>query len=198
MGQEKQIREAIRTIAGTNQVSSLLFSAVVTEVDGDVCSVMHDSLEISGVKLRAIKNEEKNFLIVTPAKDSIVLVADLSNGYMRDLCVVQYSQIDKVELSFGDGQALTIEGGTTKDENGNVTNDGVMFNGGTNGLVQIKDLTSKLNDLVSWCKTHTHSNATFSGSIAGSAASGSLIVPAPASGPDKFDQTDYENTKIKH
>lgn len=75
----------------------------------------------------------------------------------------------------------------------------IKFNGGENGgLVKIQELTDKINELVEWCKNHTHANATFAGTIGGATASGNLTVPAPSEPPKEMNKDDYENTKITH
>lgn len=76
--------------------------------------------------------------------------------------------------------------------------DELVWDGGKlGGLVKIQELTDKLNELVDWCKNHTHTNSTFSGTISGNPASGTLTVPAPLQAPENFKKSDYENEKIK-
>jgi hypothetical protein len=89
---------------------------------------------------------------------------------MRDLFIVKYSEVD----------TITINGGKL------------------GGLIKIEELTKKINDLVSWCKNHTHSNANFSGTISGNAAEGTLTIPAPIEAPTELKVEDYEDKKILH
>lgn len=75
----------------------------------------------------------------------------------------------------------------------------IVFNGGENGgLVKIQELTDKVNELVDWCKTHTHTNATFAGTIGGATASGALTVPAPLEPPKEMNKDDYEDITVIH
>ncbi len=115
MGKEREIRDVIRNIAGSNTSVAELFQAEVTAVDGETCTVLHGELELTEVKLRAVNNGNENYLIITPSVGSIVLVADLSNGHMRDLCVVQYTQTDKLEIAYGEAQSFTFK---AKDDDG--------------------------------------------------------------------------------
>ena len=114
-------------------------------------------------------------MIIKPEKGSTVLVADLSGGKMRDLVVLM---VEKSET--------------------------VIFNGGElGGLINIADLTTKLNNLtdkvnalIDTFNSHTHTVAT-----TGSAAAQSGTAAAPTSPAQKaatFNQSDYEDTKIKH
>ena len=77
-------------------------------------------------------------VIVKPAVNSTVLVADLSSGKMRDLVVLM------VETA----ETITINGG----------NETITINGGElGGLINIAALTNKLNALVNTFNTHVHS-----------------------------------------
>lgn len=112
--------------------------------------------------------------IIKPAVGSTVLVADLSNGKMRDLVVLIVENVEKV-----------------------------IFNGGElGGLIKIEELTKKLNDLtgkvnalVDAFNSHTHIVNT-TGTAA--AQSGSAAPTSPAQKAATFNQSDYEDTKIKH
>lgn len=116
MNHLKEIKESIQNIADMYDAPSAIFTAFVVDCNADTCTVRCGENKYTGVKLRAINNGDSNHLIVTPKVDSQVIVADLSNGHLRDLCVVQYSQIDKVEISYGEGQTYTIKGKTDEEE----------------------------------------------------------------------------------
>ena len=58
----------------------------------------------------------------------MVLIADLSDGLMRDLAVIGWSEVDTITMNGGD----------------------------FGGLVKIQELTNKLNALVQAFNTHTH------------------------------------------
>ena len=152
---------------------SALILAKVKKVDGQTCTVTIDDLELSDVRLRAVVNDEESGILVTPTVGSFVMITDLSNGDKRDWAVVMYSEIDKVE-----------------------------FNGGKkDGLININDLTNKLNNLVDEVNslkakfnTHTHTVTT-------TAPAGEWITKtttSTASDATKFNKSDYEDDKITH
>lgn len=162
---------------------SALILAKVKNVDGQTCTVTIDDLELADVRLRAVVNDEESGILVTPTVGSFVMITDLSNGDKRDWAVVMYSEIDKVE-----------------------------FNGGKkDGLININDLTDKLNNLVDEVNdlkdkfnAHTHS-CTLSVSTSGGptaqtgSATGTSDAPcSTASAATKFDKSDYEDDKITH
>lgn len=124
MNELSQIKESIRKIAGQNR-SQLVFTAKVESVDGEKCSVSIDGLTISDVRLRSVINGENSKILITPEQGSYVLVIDLSGGDFSNLAVIGYSQIEKIDVD---------------------ANDKIIFNGGSNhGLVNIEELTQKLN-----------------------------------------------------
>ena len=67
------------------------FTAKVKSVDGEVCSVETEGLMLTEVRLRAVLNSNKEKILITPRKDSCVLVYDMTMGLMRDFVVVSYS-----------------------------------------------------------------------------------------------------------
>lgn len=75
----------------------------------------------------------------------------------------------------------------------------IVFNGGEfGGLIKIQELTDKINELVDWCKNHTHTNATFTGTINGVAATGAITIPAPLELPKEMNKDDYEDITVIH
>ena len=151
---------------------SALILAKVKKVDGQTCTVTIDELELADVRLRAVVNDEDSGILVTPTVGSFVMITDLSNGDKRDWAVVMYSEVDKVE-----------------------------FNGGKkDGLININDLTDKLNKLVDEVNAlkdkfngHVHTGTGYNGAP--------LTINATtdqASAATKFDKSDYEDDKITH
>lgn len=151
---------------------SALILAKVKNVDGQTCTVTIDDLELADVRLRAVVNDEESGTLVTPTVGSFVMITDLSNGDKRDWAVVMYSEIDKVE-----------------------------FNGGKkDGLININDLTDKLNNLVDEVNDlkdkfngHVHQGTGYAG-----AAISIQPTTSTASAATKFDKSDYEDDKITH
>lgn len=75
----------------------------------------------------------------------------------------------------------------------------IIINEGKNGgLIKIQELTDKVNELVDWCKNHTHTNASFSGTIGSTAVTGAITVPAPIEAPKELNKSDFEDENIKH
>lgn len=100
--------------------------------------------------------------------------------------LIHASEIDKIYGNVG-GKSFEM----TKDE--------TIFNEGKNGgLIKIQELTDKINELVDWCKNHTHTDSAFAGTISGNPASGTLTVPAPLQAPQELNKSDFEDENIKH
>ena len=170
MGRAQDIKELIRAIAG--QGDGLMFVGEVKSVDGDSCTVAVGQLELTDVRLTAASDGEEGKLLLTPKEGSKVLVADLGSGTMRDLAVVGYTQVDKIEASCSQ---ITLNGG------------------GNGGLVKIEKLTDKLNALVQTFNSHTHQVSTTGTAVAQSGTAAAVSVQAQA-----FNKSDYEDTKVKH
>lgn len=132
MKYSKEIRDAIRAICGNNKGGFLFFNAVVKSVEDDSCTVTYGDIEISDVRLNAAINGNANNLLIKPKVESTVLIADLSEGYLRDLAVIGWSEVDMITINGGD----------------------------LGGLVKIQELTNKLNALVQVFNSHTHTVAT--------------------------------------
>lgn len=132
MNKTREIRELLRRIAGTDKQVQTFFNAQVTEVGDDFCTVKYQELVLEDVRLGAVVDGGQNKLIVKPAIGSQVLIADLSEGTMRDLAVIAWSDVESI-----------------------------IINGGSlGGLVNISALTDKLNQLVQVFNTHTHTVST--------------------------------------
>ncbi len=176
----QEIKQKLCQLTGAD-IDRGLFTAEVTKVSGDTCSVRYGDLVFEDVRLRVIAEDSNNSrMLLTPKVGSCVLVADLSGGDKRDFAVVMLSEVQKVEL----------------------TADEVKLNGGSNGgLVKIEELTKQLNglkdvvnDLISKYNKHTHSVATpdtFNGTAAPTTDTESQTAA-------QFDQSKYEDTTIKH
>lgn len=160
MSTERDIKEAIRAIGG-NENGKTFFTAEVVSVSSDTCTIKSDELEMSDVAVCAIGGANGNSLIVVPKIGSTVLVADLSEGTRRDLVIVKYTEVETV----------TINGGNL------------------GGLVNIEQLTNKLNQLVNTFNSHIHPAAL------GTSPVTVLLTESQAV---SFSKSDYEDQKIKH
>lgn len=159
---------------GANESSALVL-ARVKEVNGATCSVLIDDLALSDVRLRAVINNQETGMVITPAVGSYVMITDLSNGNKRDWAVLMYSEIDKVEFNSGNNE----------------------------GLIKIKDLTDKLNQLVDevnalkdMFNNHTHSVSTTGTPTAQEGTAAPVVSKANAA--TKFNRSDYEDDHITH
>lgn len=98
---------------------------------------------------------------------------------------------DHIKLKFGD---------TTLENDGSV----LQLNGGDNkGLINIQDLTDKLNNLVkevnslrSSYNSHTHAVTTAGTAVAQAGTAAAIVTPVPSI--SNFNTQDYEDSKITH
>lgn len=121
-----EIAKALRQIVGRDGNSAPVFTGEVKSVEGETCTVLIGELEVPDVLLTPADDGKEGKLIITPKTGSMVTVADLSGGELRHLSVVQWGEVEKITL----------------------TADSIELNGGENGgLVNIQDLTGKLNNL---------------------------------------------------
>ena len=187
MTPERQIVENIRKIVGDRGFDTHL--CVVESVNSDKasCTVKRviDEKIISDVYINSSMLNDEG-IVITPAKDSLVLVTRIDH---LQSFVSLYSKIDKIHIN-----------PKKKDEEIEI-----VINGGTNdGLVKIKELTDKLKELESKFNNHIHSNAEFSGTMTVGAATnpitGILTVPTTKNTSNEFQSgySSFENDKIKH
>ena len=105
-----KIKKLLRGITGADRC--YFFVAEVKSVEGETCTVKVNTLVLSGVRLIQSKTNTSQ-LLITPKTGSNVLVADLG-GNARDLAVIQFSEIEKIELQ---GSAHTmVNGDVLKEE----------------------------------------------------------------------------------
>lgn len=166
-----KIPDLIRKIVGENLHDDIVCK--VQSVSGQTCTVVDvlDNAIYENVRLTA-NVQSANGFILKPAKDSYVIISQITEN---DRYVSFFSEIDGLEF---------------------VAENQIIFNNGTQGLVKIIELTTKLNQLITelntlktWVNTHVHA-------VSGSAT---LVPTAPFTGPiSSFVKTDYESEKIKH
>ncbi|MCD8080186.1 MAG: hypothetical protein LUF04_07185 [Bacteroides sp.] len=206
MNKTSQIRSLIRHIAGTEKPLHTFWLMEVVSVKGDVCVAKMDDFEVPNIRLSAIEGGSEKGLLITPSVGSIVLVADLSGGTLRQLAVVGFSQIDSVRLHQGqttiytDKETVTVEVGNSQVE---ISEGVISFNGGKlGGMVVIEQLTNKINELIRAFNTHTHTIPAFGVSATGTQTAQSNPAPLPVPVPDathtEVSIKDYEDDKIVH
>lgn len=128
MDKSSKIKGLIRSITGTDRPSFGFRLMEVVSVEGDLCRAKIDDLEIPDIRLSSINGGSENGLLVTPATGSIILVADLSCGNLRELCAVAYSEIESVRFHQGD-TTITADGKKTE-----------VVVGGSSAIVQDADI----------------------------------------------------------
>jgi len=183
---DRAIKTAIQKMAGTFKDDTVqLFIGTVESVDEDkaICSVkIQNDVILPNVSLQASICDG---ILISPVKDSTVSV--LTSKYNTPL-IIQYSDIDKFELTVNYSSFL-------------VKNDGsFQFNDGSfDGLVKVGELVKKINALenllngfITIYNTHTHT---------ASSGGGATTVPS-ATETQKINpitqQSDIENDLIKH
>lgn len=129
---------------------------IVKSVSGILCEVEIGSIVIPGVRLRASELDDEGEMLVTPKIGTAVTVGSLS-GDLTQLVVLQVDHIESI-----------------------------VINGGKlGGLINIEQLTDKINGLVDTFNSHTHTGV--HGATSG-----------PNSPASSFRKGDYEDEKIRH
>ena len=219
-----------------------VFPAVVKEVDEDMrtCTVrINDNVDIEDVRLYAVIDDSLKGFCLIPAIDSTVLVGAMDGR--QDFYVVMFSEVDKVLGSIGDKTEIAIDEKSLsykcdkteitvqsaemtakidgvefeiKDNKVKVNAKEIVFNDGNNdGLININDLTNKLNELIRKFNEHEHiipsittsvtgsTDATVPGKVSTVSGAGSvsnvkapkILLPAST-----LNAADYKDTNIKH
>lgn len=139
-----------------------LMTGVVVRIDGLEAVVRMGSTEVAA-RLRATALPGDGQLLITPAVDSAVVVGSLS-GDLTELVVLAVDKADRIEM----------------------TGEVVINGGGRGGMVNVGDLTDRLNKLVETYNAHTH------------IATGGSATSIPSSVLDTFRRGDYEDSRVKH
>ena len=168
-----QNRRFLENLRRVNPGKLSIYQGIVTGTDGVECTCRIGSMEISGIRLRASLTDRDRQMLIVPKVQSAVILGSLS-GDLSNLVVLQ---VDEAET--------------------------VTFNGGQlGGLINIEDLTAKINELVDAFNDHTHSLATGAVNVTGaygpSSNTAPITVPAISSKASKLNKDDYEDTSIKH
>lgn len=110
MGKTSEIKHLIRQIANGPGNTDILFEASVTEVQDTTITVEYQGLLHENVRLSAGFSGNVNTIIAKPKVGSLVLVADISEGKMRDLIVLLQEQTDEIIINGGElGGLVKIE-----------------------------------------------------------------------------------------
>lgn len=180
MDRSREIRELLKDISGGSGVPFVI--GEVVSVESETCTVkVAGRVTVGDVRLNASADGNGGNILVKPAMGSMVLMADLSGGDLRELVVTAWSEIDTVTVKFkGD----------------------VVINGGENeGLVCINELKENLESIKTYVETM---NAAISTGLAGigvgesaSGSNGKAEYEGAMSGA-AISFKDMEDKKIKH
>lgn len=142
--------------AAAGKAQLTLMQGVVRKVNGLTCEVELGGITVPDVRLRASGAADGGQMLVTPKAGSAVIVGSL----MGDLTQLVVLAVDHAES--------------------------VVINGGKlGGLVNVEQLTQKINELVQAFNAHTHQG--FHGPTG-----------PPLKTAQPLNRSDYEDTKIKH
>lgn len=155
-------RELRDRLQGLHRTPTGILVGKVVRVNGLEVEVAMGNTRVSArLRPTALPNDAQ--LLITPAVDSAVVLGSLS-GDLTELMVLAVDKADRIEM----------------------TGEVVINGGGKGGLVNVENLTNKLNKLVQVFNTHTH------------IASGGSATTVPSSVLDTFRRGDYEDTQVKH
>lgn len=161
MDDYRQLQEHLRSVAGGRKTISI-YQGIVKSVDGNLCEVTVGNINIPGVRLKASELADDKLMLITPKVGSAVTIGSLS-GDLTELVVLQ---VDHIET--------------------------IVINGGKlGGLINIGQLTDKINELVKSFNSHTHQ-------VTVSHPGGTFTTVKPMESAKTFDKGDYEDVKIKH
>lgn len=187
---------------------------VVKKVDEELrtCDVQIEGILFEGVLLYAVEKSDLKGFVALPTLGSTVIVTTGAGG--KRLFVAMFSEIDKVIFTAGDKVTFACDGSAAEYTNDKihikatgsqieVEADKFVFNGGDNkGLVNIEQITGKINELIDAFNSHTHSIPSGTVIVAGSATTqnnpGPVEVPPPSAKHTKVKRGDYEDTKVTH
>lgn len=193
MGDSEDIRKAVKSLNGGQKIHTLVCEVVKVDWGKRTCHVKHISgIQFYKARLRSVIDDKKDGLCLKPKKNSMVTV-QVIEGQNTAATVISYSEVESIELIMQDVE-FTIDSGKVK-----VKAKEVSFNDGNNdGLVIVSKVKDKINAIED--KVNSLLN-TLKGVSVALAPSGSFpfspifssITPL-----QKTQQSDIENTKVKH
>lgn len=161
MDEYRKLQENLKRASGNDRTISI-YQGIVRSVTGNLCEVTVGGITIPGVRLKASEMDDDGKMLITPKIGSAVTIGSLS-GDLAELVVLQ---VDHIET--------------------------IVINGGKlGGLINIEQLTDKINELVEAFNGHTHQ-------VTVSHPGGTFTTVKPTSSAKSFKKDDYEDAKIKH
>ena len=162
-------RRLAENIRALNPDTMWITQGEVTAVDGMTCTVKIGDAEIEGVRLRASLSPRDRQMLVVPKVGSPVTLGCLT----ADLNNPVVLQVDEVE-------SITVNGGHL------------------GGLINIQDLTDKINALIDAFNSHTHLLPIGAVITPTGSSTNPVNVPAIMKKALKLNRKDYEDETIKH
>ena len=200
-----KIRDLLRSITGTNRPTFDFRLMEVVSVDGDLCRAKIGDFEIPDIRLSSIGGGSENGLLVVPAVGSVILVADISCGTLRELNAIGYSVVESIRFHQGEttitaaAETVDVTVGSSKVH----IEDGlVRFNEGDNGgLVKVEEARETFQSIKSYCETMKAAIAQGIAAVgAGEAANGATGAAAfeGAMASAEITIENMENEKVTH
>ena len=162
-------RRLAENLRRINPVTMWLTQGEVTATDGITCTVKIGDAELEGIRLRASLSEKDRQMLIVPKIGSAVTLGCLT----ADLNNMVVLQVDEVE-------SITINGGKL------------------GGLVNIKELTNKINEIVDAFNRHTHLIAIGAVETSSGTNVAPVQVPAVLSKASRLNVDEIEDKTIKH
>lgn len=161
MDKYRELANNLRRVLGSSQMT--ISTGIVKSVSGTLCEIQVGGMTIPDVRLRASETEDDGELLIVPRVGTPVIFGSLT-GDLSQLVVLGVDHVESIKAT------------------GTIT----INRGKLGGLVNIGDLTDKLNALVQTFNTHTHT--------------GNMGSPTttPTAQAQTFNKSDYEDTTIKH
>lgn len=181
MDKYKELADNLRRVLGNKGVA--ISTGIVKSVSGILCEIEVGKLVVPDVRLRASETADDGEILLVPKVGTAVVFGSLT-GDLSQLVVLQVDHVESIKVT----GSISISGDIT-------INDGNL-----GGMINIEDLTNKLNSLVDKFNNHTHMILTGGVVVDPSKFSNlsPISVPAIQSKADKFNKSDYEDTNIKH
>lgn len=146
-----------------------VYQGIVVSVEGVTCTVRFGNMDVAGIRLRASEASDDAQMLIVPKVNTAVIVGSLS-GDLSKLAVLSVDSIDRIEV-----------------------------NGGKlGGLINIEDLTSKINDLIDAFNKHTHTIPAGAINCGGLPSDAPVITPKTTAPAAKLNRKDYEDKTITH
>ena len=184
---EQAAENAIRAVIHKYQVKEVLHGTA-TNVGETACDVEREGAPtLYGVRLNAIDDDLQSYVTTYPAAKSDVIVG-IVEGLKTEAVLLRCSEVAQVKIKIGEQTLVMNE-------------DGVVMNGGTNGLVKADELKTQLDKLskrVDDVISAITNGVPAAGAPDGGAGLWGTFKTALALILDKEDFEDIEDEKIKH